>query len=173
MASTLKRDPVKYVRDAAKNLYLKGDECYICGTKDKLEFHHLCSITMLWNKWINSKGIEVIATLGKIIDLRDEFIEEHKKQMYDDALTLCVTHHDKLHNLFGRFLETEEIIEKQRNWVALQRKKLHPKEKDVSENNAVFEREGESSSTTNCAEPRRTAYASRYNFQYKKGIRNG
>jgi hypothetical protein len=133
MSSGLKRDPVKYVRDAAKNLYKRDSECYICGAKEKLEFHHLSSITILWNNWLQRKGINVISTLGQIIDLRDEFIEIHRKQMYDDALTLCVTHHDALHNLFGRDLNTEIIIEKQRKWVSLQRKKLHPKEQYVQE----------------------------------------
>ena len=41
----LKRDLVKYVRDRAKSRYKKDVECYICGNKESLDYHHYYSLT--------------------------------------------------------------------------------------------------------------------------------
>ena len=43
----LKRDIVKYVRDKAKSRYEKASECRICGTNERLDFHHFYSLTLL------------------------------------------------------------------------------------------------------------------------------
>lgn len=119
----LKRDEVKYVRDYAKNLYKRDTKCYICDSEEKLEFHHFYSITTLWRTWLsNVKGISVVNTLGQMIDLRDEFVKAHKKELYEEVVTLCSIHHDSLHRIYGHSpLPTS--AEKQRTWCALQKDK--------------------------------------------------
>jgi hypothetical protein len=34
--------------------------------------------------------------------MRDEFIEFHHKEIYDDTVTLCHKHHLKLHSIYGK-----------------------------------------------------------------------
>lgn len=118
----LKRLEVKYVRDRAKARYPKGDECRICGTTDNLEFHHFASLTLLWERWKKQNGI----TINSVEDIefyRDTFIAEHEKELYQDAVTLCLTHHQGLHSIYGAkpMLHTAS---KQANWVNIQRKKI-------------------------------------------------
>ena len=45
--NTLKRFPIKYIRDFIKKDYKLKDECYICGDSNKLELHHLFSVSEL------------------------------------------------------------------------------------------------------------------------------
>jgi len=98
--SELKRDKIKYIRDRAKSAYVKDEECYICGGNESLDFHHFLSVTELLNKWIKEKKL-VISTAEDMMDMRDEFIEAHHKEIYDDTVTLCHKHHLKLH-IYGK-----------------------------------------------------------------------
>jgi len=97
--SELKRDKIKYIRDRAKSAYVKDEECYICGARESLDFHHFFSVTELLNKWIKEKKL-VILTAEDMMEMRDEFIEVHHKEIYDETVTLCHTHHLKLHLRF-------------------------------------------------------------------------
>ena len=56
----LKRFPIKYIRDFIKKDYKLRDECFICGSKEKLELHHLLSISELFNKWCFKNKINAI-----------------------------------------------------------------------------------------------------------------
>ena len=99
--SELKRDKIKYIRDRAKSAYVKDEECYICGAKEELDFHHFYSVTELLDKWIKEKKL-VISTAEDMMDMRDEFIEAHREKIYDDTVTLCHKHHLKLHSIYGK-----------------------------------------------------------------------
>ena len=114
----LKRDPVKYVRDKAKSRYDKGTECFICGTPDKLDFHHYHSLSPLLSKWVEEQNYH----MEDIRSFRDEFINEHIEELYDWTVTLCHSHHLQLHSIYGRnpLLHTAK---KQERWVGIQRKK--------------------------------------------------
>lgn len=114
----LKRDPVKYVRDKAKAAYEKGTECYICGSEEKLDFHHYYSLAPLLNKFAKERNYH----LEDIRDFREEFINEHWEELYDWTVTLCHTHHLKLHSIYGR---NPELVtaKKQMKWVQIQREK--------------------------------------------------
>lgn len=114
----LKRDLVKYVRDKAKSKYEKGTECYICGETTNLDFHHFYSLTPLLHKWIKEK--EVLPE--HILSFRDDFIEEHWAELYDETVTLCHDHHLKLHSIYGRN-PTLTSAKKQQRWVEIQRDK--------------------------------------------------
>ncbi|MEN9757733.1 MAG: Vibrio phage Ceto, partial [Pseudomonadota bacterium] len=86
--NTNKRIPVKWVRDRAKAAYEKKDQCYICGTSTDLELHHLHSVTILLDKWAEAKGYDISTDEG-IVAVRDEFIDTHRVELYDQVYTLC------------------------------------------------------------------------------------
>ena len=97
----LKRDLVKYVRDKAKSGYQKETQCYICGAIDNLEFHHFYGMTELLYTWMKVNKL-TITSADEIMILREKFIEEHLTEVYDEAATLCKTHHLRLHSIYGK-----------------------------------------------------------------------
>ena len=97
----IKRDVIKYVRDRAKKAYEKGPSCDICGTTEQLDLHHYNGLTELFNMWCRKNNIK-INTEEDILVVRDRFIEEHNKELYEDVTTLCKKHHMELHSLFGK-----------------------------------------------------------------------
>jgi hypothetical protein len=119
--SELKRDKIKYIRDRAKSAYVKDEECYICGGVETLDFHHFFSVTELLNKWIKERKL-VILTAEDMMEMRDEFIEAHHKEIYDDTVTLCHAHHLKLHSIYGK---KPSLVTgpKQKRWVDKRRVK--------------------------------------------------
>lgn len=118
---TLRRDLVKYVRDKAKSQYKKDTECYICGSTENLDFHHFYGLTELLEWWMKEKKLS-INTEEQILAVREQFILEEKDKVYNEAVTLCHTHHLRLHNIYGK---RPKLItaKKQRHWVDIQRKK--------------------------------------------------
>lgn len=119
--SKLLRDPIKYVRDRAKARYKKGPECEICGTTEKLDFHHYYTMTPLFNKWCKLKGYSV-KVVDDILKIRDEFILDEEDKIYNQTVTLCHDHHMKLHSVYGKD-PALTTAEKQKNWVKIQREK--------------------------------------------------
>ena len=118
---TLKRDLVKYVRDKAKSQYKKGTHCYICGETENLDFHHFYGLTELLETWLKKRKT-VVTEEEQIVSLRPEFIEEHRKELYEDAVTLCHDHHLRLHSIYGKRPKLV-TAKKQQRWVDIQRKK--------------------------------------------------
>ena len=120
--SNLKRDPVKYIRDAIKSQYVKDGECYICKSIDNLQFHHFYSVAELWKKW-SLKNKVVIRDVDDILELRDEFLEEHHNEMVNEAVTLCsYCHNDRLHKIYGKS-PSLGTAKKQKRWVEIQKTK--------------------------------------------------
>lgn len=117
-----KRIAVKHIRDKAKAAYDKKDTCYICDTKDALELHHLHSITILLNTWADRKHYDISTDEG-VLAIRDEFIEEHKIELYDLVYTLCNHHHVRLHSVYGK-APAPSSVEKQKRWIELQKAKV-------------------------------------------------
>ena len=117
----LKRDLVKYVRDKAKSQYNKKDTCYICGTGEHLDFHHFHGLTELLETWLKKKKI-IITKEQEILDIRKQFIDENYVEVYDECITLCHTHHLRLHSIYGK---RPKLItaKKQQRWVEKQRDK--------------------------------------------------
>jgi hypothetical protein len=118
---TLKRDLVKYVRDKAKSRYKKQTECYICGSTEQLDFHHFYGLTELLEVWLKKKKIKITEE-QQILDIREDFIEEEHDKVYDHAVTLCHSHHMRLHGIYGK-RPTLITAKKQQNWVEIQRNK--------------------------------------------------
>lgn len=124
--NTNNRIPVKWVRDRAKAAYEKQSHCYVCGTNNDLELHHLHSITVLLNRWSERKGYDISTDEG-ILAVRDEFINEHRIELYDLVYTLCNKHHVSLHGVYGKTpLPGSE--ERQKNWIEKQKAKAEGRE---------------------------------------------
>jgi hypothetical protein len=117
----LKRDLVKYVRDKAKSGYQKDTQCFICGDAENLEFHHYYGMTELLHTWLKGNKI-TITSADEIMKLREQFIEEHLTEVYDEAATLCKTHHIRLHSIYGKRPKLASAL-KQKRWVEIQRDK--------------------------------------------------
>lgn len=118
-----KRIPVKHVRDKAKAAYDKQDHCYICGTGEDLELHHFHSITILLDVWAKVKKYDISTDEG-ILAVRDEFIAEHRTELYDLVRTLCNKHHVNLHKIFGKAPDPKSV-QRQERWVDIQRDKFN------------------------------------------------
>lgn len=118
---TLKRDLVKYVRDKAKSKYNKGTECYICGSQENLDFHHFYGLTELLEVWLKKNKI-TINSEEEILGVRERFIQEEHEKLYDHAVTLCHSHHLRLHGIYGK-RPTLITAKKQQHWVEIQRNK--------------------------------------------------
>lgn len=119
--NTNNRIPVKWIRDKAKAAYEKQTTCYVCGTTVDLELHHLHSITILLNRWADRKGYD-ISTDDGILAVRDEFIAEHRIELYDLVYTLCNKHHVALHGVYGK-APAFGSEERQKNWIEKQKAK--------------------------------------------------
>lgn len=119
---TLKRDPIKYIRDKAKARYVKGSECRICGVTENLDFHHFFSLTPLFNKWLKANSIKINSEEEVVLAVRDQFIAEHMPELYEHTVTLCKTHHLKLHSIYGKNPALVSAT-KQMRWVEIQREK--------------------------------------------------
>ena len=116
-----KRDLVKYVRDKAKSGYKKEKECYICGSTDKLDFHHFYGLTELLDTWLRKKNIP-IENEQDILDVREQFITENHEKVYNKTVTLCHHHHLRLHSIYGKRPKLFGAG-KQARWVGKQREK--------------------------------------------------
>lgn len=120
--NTNNRIPVKWVRDRAKSAYEKKGQCYICGTDQDLELHHTHSITILLDNWARDNAYDISTDEG-ILAVRDEFIEAHKREIYDAVYTLCNKHHVKLHGVYGKKPPLGSA-DKQERWIELQKSKF-------------------------------------------------
>lgn len=116
-----KRIAVKWIRDRAKGAYEKQDRCYICGTQHDLELHHVYSITRLLEHWAHRKQLD-ISTDDSVLEVRDQFIAEHQRELYELVYTLCNKHHVLLHGVYGKKPQfgTEQ---KQAMWIEKQKAK--------------------------------------------------
>lgn len=120
---TLKRFPIKYIRDYIKKDYKLKDECFICGTTNTLELHHLYSVSELFSKWCISKKIKSIESVDLINKLRVEFSEDEKDLLSNKNLfTLCKNHHIRLHTIYGQTY-ANHLVPKIKNWLLVQREK--------------------------------------------------
>lgn len=113
-----KRVPVKWIRDCAKSAYQKDTTCYVCGVSADLELHHLQSISLLFGRWVVKNGLQA----ADILDIREEFIDQHRTEIYEEVFTLCNLHHVKLHSTFGQAPPLESSA-RQLKWLNKQKDK--------------------------------------------------
>ena len=123
MMNQLKRFPIKYIRDFIKKDYKLRDECFICGSKDKLELHHLLSISELFNKWCIKNKINAIDDVDYIKKLRIEFANDCEEELsHKHLFTLCSAHHKQLHSIYGQTY-SNHLAPKIKNWLEIQKAK--------------------------------------------------
>lgn len=119
----LKRELVKYIRDFIKKDYKIRDCCYICNSTEKLELHHLYSVSELFNKWCLQNNVKNITTENQIRELRVRFYEDCLPELNNNNLfTLCSEHHKRLHNLYGQTYPNY-MAPKIKNWLEIQKDK--------------------------------------------------
>lgn len=119
--NSLKRLPVKWIRDKAKSAYTKGPCCDICGSEEELDLHHFHGVTDLFNRWCKKNKLQ-IETDDDILAVRDDFIAQHHEELYVKVVTLCHSHHMKLHSIYGK-APTLATAAKQERWVNKQKDK--------------------------------------------------
>ena len=141
------RLPVKWIRDMNKSRYQKGDTCAICGTKEEIEFHHFNSLTLLLEKWLKLKGI-TIESDDDVLSIREQFSNEHKRELFGEVVDLCKAHHTRLHDIYGITpkLHTDE---KQKRWVGIQAEKHGLTYEFVERHEKLGERKAKPSATDN------------------------
>lgn len=115
------RIPVKWIRDRAKSAYEKQGTCYICNTDVDLELHHTHSLTLLLENWIRTTGRD-FSTDEAVLQNRDEFIDHHRVEIYDEVYTLCNRHHVFLHSVYGK-APGLNTTSRQKSWIETQRSK--------------------------------------------------
>ena len=89
--TNLKRDPVKYIRDAVKSRYPKGTSCRICETIELLEFHHYHAVAEMYKLWLKNKSY----VQTDVLEHRDEFIASHEDELIHKCVTLCKHDHSR------------------------------------------------------------------------------
>jgi 5-methylcytosine-specific restriction endonuclease McrA len=118
----LKRLPVKYIRDFIKKDYKLRDECFICGSTDFLELHHLLSISELFKNWCEKNKI-IDFDLEQLKIYRIKFSEDCNDQLsHENLYTLCSSHHKHLHSIYGQTY-SNYLAPKIENWLNIQRAK--------------------------------------------------
>ena len=119
----LKRFPIKYIRDFIKKDYKLRAESYICGSKIKLELHHILSVSELFNKWCIKNKVTTIDDVDYIKKLRVKFAEDCKDELsHEHLFTLCSSHHKQLHSIYGQTY-SNHLAPKIKNWLEIQKAK--------------------------------------------------
>lgn len=144
-----KRQPIKWIRDGAKSAYVKMPNCFICGCADDLELHHTHSLTNLFEKWVKDNKLN-IETDEDVLEIRDDFINQHHGEIYTDVFTLCLKHHQLLHSIYGKAPELH-TAKKQVGWITKQKDKFNgiiPKENLEQPSSEVKSSSGPNSKTS-------------------------
>ena len=121
-SNTRNRIPVKWIRDGAKSAYEKQSACIICGSESDLELHHTNSITLLLEKWAKERNISLDSD-EEVLAIRQQFIDDHRAEIYEQVFTLCNKHHVNLHRVFGK-APPLQTADKQCRWIEKQKAKV-------------------------------------------------
>ena len=117
-----KRLPVKHIREKMKSKYKAKEPCYICGTTENIELHHLYSVSELFHAWLRENKI-TIHTDEDVLACREQFIADYDEYLNNSTLySLCKTHHLKLHQLYGKSY-SNYMARKVKSWLERQREK--------------------------------------------------
>ena len=94
---------VKYIRAKSKTTYHKSkkSECYVCGSVEKLEQHHIIPLSSIVHGYLKEHGI---VNPSNDSELREEILKECTAEIFNEEnlVTLCKVHHKNLHSLFGK-----------------------------------------------------------------------
>lgn len=119
----LKRYDIKYIRDYMKKSYKAREACFVCGSTEKLELHHLYCVSELFEQWRLKNGVRPVTTVEEMKDIRVRFAEDYAEFLGNDQLyTLCKTHHMDLHSIYGKSY-APSLANKVKNWLEIKREK--------------------------------------------------
>lgn len=117
-----KRDAISLMRDGIKSRYHKESCCAVCGTEDSLEIHHYHTVSLLVKKFAREMQLD-FTDEETVLSNRSKFYETYEHELVVDTVTLCTTHHQRLHKVY-----TKEpplfSAPKQKAWVEAQKNKL-------------------------------------------------
>ena len=118
----LKRDPVKYIRDSMKSTYKAKEQCFICGSCDNIELHHLYSVAELWHAWAKQNHIKIECD-EDVLACRDSFVADNGLYLSNEHLySLCKPHHQRLHSIYGKSY-SNYMARRVKKWLEAQRAK--------------------------------------------------
>jgi hypothetical protein len=116
------RLPVKWVRDSIKSKYKEKEPCFICGSEENVELHHIYSVSELWNAWLRECRVSITCD-SDVINNREQFEQDNLDMLSNDNLySLCKVHHLRLHQIYGKSY-SNYMGDKVRNWIHAQRDK--------------------------------------------------
>lgn len=120
--SSFTRLPVKWLRDGIKSKYKEREPCFICGSEDTIELHHIYSVSELWNVWIKKNKL-TIACDADVLNNRAQFEIDNAEHLDNANLySLCKPHHQRLHQIYGKSY-SNYMGNKVREWIHKQRDK--------------------------------------------------
>jgi hypothetical protein len=122
------REYVKIVRDGMKSKYKDKEPCYICGSVENIELHHIYSVAELWNTWVKVNKL-VIEDGNHVFTIRKQFEADNIDKLSNDNLySLCKPHHAKLHQIYGKSY-SNYMGERVKSWLDKQRDKYGEQQK--------------------------------------------
>lgn len=123
----LTRLPVKWVRDGIKKNYKDREPCFICGSEESIELHHIYSVSELWHSWLREKRISISCD-DDVLANRALFEQDNLDKLSNDNLySLCKTHHMRLHQIYGKSY-SNYMGDRVRDWIHKQRDKYGDKQ---------------------------------------------
>lgn len=121
--SELKRLPIKYIRDYMKKHYKARDCCFVCGSNKELELHHIYSVSQLFEDWCTLHKIREIKSVEEMNLIRSQFCQDEEERLSNENLyTLCKTHHQRLHSIYGQKY-SNHLAAKVIRWLEIQKEK--------------------------------------------------
>jgi len=117
----------KFVRAKAKTQYhkYKKDECWVCGSSENLELHHVYPLSDIIHDWLREHNIK---NPSNDVELREELLNDVADKVYNptNLITLCKTHHRNVHTLFGQTYGGK-MAEKVNKYLTKQKEKFNGK----------------------------------------------
>ena len=121
--SELKRIPIKYIRDYMKKHYKARDCCFVCGSTERLELHHIYSVSQLFDDWCKQNSVKQIDTVEEMNSIRERFCQDEEERLSNSNLyTLCKPHHERLHSIYGQKY-SNHLAQKVIRWLTIQKDK--------------------------------------------------
>lgn len=119
----LKRLPIKYIRDYMKKHYKTREYCFVCGSVESLELHHIYSVSQLFEDWCKVNRVREPKTIEEMNKIREQFCQDEEERLNNSNLyTLCKAHHQRLHSIYGQKY-SNHIASKVIRWLEIQKEK--------------------------------------------------
>jgi hypothetical protein len=104
---------------------------------------------LLFEKWVKSNNLS-INNDDDVLNIREQFSNEHKRELFGEVVDLCKAHHAKLHDIYG-VTPSLFTAEKQKRWVGIQAEKHGIKYEFVERHEGVASRKAKPGSGSDSA----------------------